>query len=297
MRPVFDFDQLNALLRDFYELTQIRITVFDDRFRELTFVPGTHAPLCTLIRAAGGEAACRDCDRAACARASRQSSALIYRCHAGLMEAIMPFYVKDTLVGYLILGQALVYPSRDAARAAVEPRCRALGVDSGRLRAAFDASPLVSESCFQSATHILHALASYLTLEKMATLKEERVAERLDNYICEHFTEPMTAQTLCDRLQIGKTQLYSLSKQLYGSGVAQQVRKLRIEKARRLLAERPDMSVGDVAEACGFSDYNYFISVFTRMTQESPSRYRRHAAGRAAPETPAAELKVSPRRV
>ena len=69
-----------------------------------------------------------------------------------------------------------------------------------------------------------------------------------------------------------------VSKQLYGSGVAQRVRALRIEKARRLLAERPELSVGDVAEACGFSDYNYFISVFTRLTKESPSRYRRRAA-------------------
>ena len=278
MRPVFDFDQLNALLRDFYELTQTRITVFDDRFQELTFVPGTHAPLCALIRAAGGEGACQACDREACARARGQSSPLIYRCHAGLMESIMPFYVKNTLAGYLILGQALAYPSREAARAAVEPRCRALGVDPDRLRRACDSSPLVSESYFQSATHILHALASYLTLEKMATLKADRIAERLDNYISEHFTEPMTAQALCDRLQIGKTQLYSLSKQLYGSGVAQRVRALRIEKARRLLAERPELSVGDVAEACGFSDYNYFISVFTRLTKESPSRYRRRAA-------------------
>lgn len=278
MRPVFDFNQLNALLRDFYELTQIRITVFDDGFRELTFVPGTHAPLCALIRAAGGADACHACDREACARASSRSSALIYRCHAGLMEAIMPFYVNNTLAGYLILGQALVYPSREAAWAAVGPRCRALGVAPDALRRACDQSPLVSESYFHSATHILHALASYLTLEKMATLKADQIAERLDNYINDHFTEPMTAQTLCDRLQIGKTQLYSLSKQLYGSGVAQRIRALRIEKARHLLADRPDMSVGNVAEACGFSDYNYFISVFTRMTQESPSRYRRRSA-------------------
>lgn len=278
MRPVFDFDKLNALLRDFYELTQIRITVFDSNFRELTYVPGTYTPLCALLRASGAENACRACDQEACTRAASQSGALIYRCHAGLMEAIMPFYVKDTLVGYLILGQALAYPSQQEAFEAVKSRCSAFDVDPEQLREACSRTQLISEDYFHSATHILHAIASYLTLEKMATLKEDRIANRLDNYIYEHFTEPITAQTLCNNLQIGKTQLYSLSKQLYGSGVAQRIRSLRIEKARQLLAERPDMSVNDVAEACGFNDYNYFISVFSRLTGESPARFRRQTA-------------------
>lgn len=284
MRPVFDFDKLNALLRDFHELTQIRITVFDSDFRELTYVPGTNTPLCTLVRASGAEGACRTCDQAACRRAAKQSEALIYRCHAGLMEAIMPFYVKDTLAGYLILGQALAYPSREEAYAAIEQCCRPFNIPPEQLRRACDSTMLISEDYFHSATHILHAIASYLTLEKMATLKEDRIAARLDNYIYEHFTEPITAQTLCQELQIGKTQLYSLSKQLYSSGVAQRIRKLRIEKARQLLAERPDMSVSDVAEACGFSDYNYFISVFSRMTGRSPSRFRKHTASDNKPE-------------
>lgn len=280
MRPVFDFDKLNALLRDFYRLTQIRITVFDSGFEELTYVPGTNAPLCTLLRASGAESACRECDQAACARAASrgQAGALTYRCYAGLMEAIMPFYVDNTLAGYLILGQALAYPSREEAFVAVERRCRRYGIDPSLLREACDRTPLISEDYFRSATHILHAIASYLTLEKMATLKEDRIAERLDSYIHEHFTEPITAQSLCRQLQIGKTQLYSLSKQLYGIGVAQKIRSLRIEKARQLLSQRPDMRVNDVAEACGFSDYNYFISVFSRLTGESPSRYRRRSA-------------------
>lgn len=277
MRPVFDFDKLNALLRDFYMLAQIRITVFDSSSQELAYVPGSNAPLCALLRASGAESACHECDRAACARAASQgqAGALSYRCHAGLMEAILPFYVHNTLVGYLILGQALAYPSREEAFVEIKRRCRRFKIDPELLNDAFERTTLISEDYFLSATHILHAIASYLTLEKMATLKEDRVAERLDRYIHEHFTEPITAQSLCCQLKIGKTQLYNLSKRLYGSGVAQKIRSLRIEKARQLLIQHPDMCVNDVAEACGFSDYNYFISVFSRLTGESPSRFRR----------------------
>lgn len=280
MRPVFDFEKLNALLQDFYKLAGIRITVFDDQLRELTYVPEAGTPLCVLLRASGAIDACHKCDQAACARAiaRRHFDAQPYRCHAGLMEAVVPFYAQNTLAGYLILGQALVYPSYEAAFAAIERCCRPFGVESARLREACARMPLISEDYFHSATHILNAIASYLTLEKMATLKEDRIAERLDNYIHAHYTEALTAQSLCRQLQIGKTQLYALSKQLYGSGIAQKIRSLRIEKARQLLREHPNMRVNDVAEACGFSDYNYFISVFSRITGESPSRFRRHAA-------------------
>lgn len=280
MRPVFDFEKLNALLRDFYKLTNIRITVFDSDFHELTYVPEENTPLCTLLRASGAEEACHACDRAACSRAVAQSQLepLTYRCHAGLMESIMPFYVQNTLAGYLILGQTLAYSSYDEAFVQVERRCRHLNIDPAQLRTACETTRLVSEDYFLSAAHILHAVASYLTLEKMATLKEDRVAARLDQYVRAHFTENITAESICRQLKIGKTQLYGLSKQLYGSGVAQKVRELRIEKARELLAQRPDLRVNDVAEACGFSDYNYFISVFSRMTGESPSHFRRRSA-------------------
>lgn len=280
MRPVFDFDKLNALLRDFYKLTQIRITVFDSDLRELTYVPEEGTPLCTLLRASGMESACRECDRIACARAvaQRHCAPQPYRCHAGLTEVVVPFYVQNTLAGYLILGQSLVYPNYEEAFCEIERHCAAYGIDNGLLREACKRMPLVSKEYFHSATHILHGIASYVALEKMATLKEDRIVQRMDSYVRAHFTENLTAQRLCRELQIGKTQLYALSKQLYGSGIAEKIRSLRIEKARQLLTEHPDMRVNDVAEACGFSDYNYFISVFTRITGQSPSRFRRDSA-------------------
>ena len=46
----FDIAKLHSLLKDFYQLTKIRITVFDDSFRELTSYPDEIADFCKLIR-------------------------------------------------------------------------------------------------------------------------------------------------------------------------------------------------------------------------------------------------------
>ena len=89
--------------------------------------------------------------------------------------------------------------------------------------------------------------------------------------------ENISARDLCDRFGIGKTQLYAIVKQKYGCGLMRHVRDLRMSRAKRLLVQRPDLSVSDIAFDCGYSDYNYFISVFSHLVGKSPNRYRREA--------------------
>ena len=57
-------------------------------------------------------------------------------------------------------------------------------------------------------------------------------------------------------------------------GIAKHIRNLRIEYAKQLLAEKNELNISQIAEACGYADYNYFITVFSRATGLSPRRYR-----------------------
>lgn len=50
MLSVFDLDKLYGLLKDFYRITQIRITVFDSDLHELVSYPEDIAPLCQIVR-------------------------------------------------------------------------------------------------------------------------------------------------------------------------------------------------------------------------------------------------------
>ena len=68
--------------------------------------------------------------------------------------------------------------------------------------------------------------------------------------------------------------MYKLSQHLYGCGIQQQVRKLRMEQAQHLLLDHPEMSISLIAEECGYADYNYFITVFSRTVGQSPGCYR-----------------------
>jgi len=124
-------------------------------------------------------------------------------------------------------------------------------------------------------------VASFLCMDHRVLLRQQGVQAQVDAYSNEHFTEDISADMLCRRFGIGRTALYGFARQNYGMGVAQHIRALRIAHARKLLVEQPGLNISEVAEKCGFRDYNYFITVFGRMVGAAPRQYRLQRLGEA----------------
>lgn len=275
MISTFDLTKLESLLKDFYNITGIRITVFDESLQELVSYPAEIPPFCQLIRTdRSGAAECLRCDKHACEIAAKRHLAYTYRCHAGLTESIAPLFMGNIVIGYLLFGHVFCYPTYEEGITAIETLCSRYQLSQAALCAAVRKQKLVSEDYITSASHILQAVASYLCLERMAVLKQQELPVQIDAYITEHFTENIDAVSICRQFQIGKTQLYAISRQNYGIGIAEHIRKLRIKKAKELLALQPDLSITEIASLCGFKDYNYFITVFKRLTGSTPKSYR-----------------------
>ena len=164
----FDLNKLNYLLQDFYNLTHIRITVFDDSFHELAAYPEQISPFCKLIRSdVNGQRECSLCDENACKTAAKHHSPYTYCCHAGLTESIVPIHLGNIVIGYLLFGQVFCYDSHEEGWRQIRAFCK-----------------------------------NY----------------RIDTYISEHFADELDAQTLCEHFRIGKTKLYEIAKQNYGTG-------------------------------------------------------------------------------
>jgi AraC-like DNA-binding protein len=60
----------------------------------------------------------------------------------------------------------------------------------------------------------------------------------------------------------------------YGCSFYQWVSGLRIEQAKRLMTEQPDLKIQDVADRCGFSSRSVFTQVFTRETGINPREWK-----------------------
>lgn len=152
--------------------------------------------------------------------------------------------------------------------------CSPYAVDMDALKEALYKQPIIPEDYILSASHIMRSVASYLCMERMITLHNKELPAQIDDYITMHYTEAINVRTICEHFQIGKTSLYEIAEQNYGIGIAEHIRNLRIKKAKALLTEYPELQISEIAAACGFSDYNYFITVFKRLTGKPPKQFR-----------------------
>lgn len=271
----FNIEKLQDMLKDFYNLTRIRITVFDETFEELAAYPENVPQICELIRQdERGWEACMACDERAFKMAVSQKTPYTYRCHAGMTESIAPIYAGDILIGYLFFGNVFSYPSHEVGWDVVQKLCKPYRVNESDLKMAVWRQPLISEDYIASASHILQAVSAFLYHDRLVALREQELPVRIDDYIAAHFTEPIDTAALCEEFGIGKTRLYKICKQNYGTGVAEHIRTLRVDKAKTLLEEDRERSIADISAECGFEDYNYFITVFKRETGQTPARYR-----------------------
>lgn len=270
----FDISKLHALLKDFYNLTKIRISVFDDTFHELTSYPDEIAYFCQIIRSSNiGAEKCRLCDKHACEIAAARRTLYTYQCHAGLTESIAPIVMGNIVIGYLLFGHVLSYNSYEQGWDVIKKCCRTYDIPMQNLKMACWRQPLITRDYITSASHIMQTVASYLCMERMVSLRQQELPVQIDEYIQAHFTDEINAVLIAKQFQIGKTKLYEIAKQSYGIGIAEYIRNLRIKKARELLTEHPEFSLTEVSSKCGFEDYNYFITVFKRLVGMPPKKF------------------------
>lgn len=81
--------------------------------------------------------------------------------------------------------------------------------------------------------------------------------------------------TLADKLNISRSQLYKKVKGLTGLSVSIFVRNIRLRKAAQILKTN-SLTVSEVAYEVGFSDPGYFTKCFREMYSVSPSEFMKH---------------------
>ena len=90
------------------------------------------------------------------------------------------------------------------------------------------------------------------------------------------YTRPgLTIGELAGTLGTNRTYLADYIKPVYHVTFREWIAALRIEYAKRLLSEHPDMTVGAIAEASGFLSLSYFTRIFSEKEGASPAKWKR----------------------
>ena len=93
-------------------------------------------------------------------------------------------------------------------------------------------------------------------------------------YIGEHYSDPeFNISVLADNMHVSLSYLSSQFKQATGSNLISYVTAMRMDYARRLLADRR-YSIGEISAMSGYEDAKYFPKLFKKKTGFTPSEYR-----------------------
>ncbi len=277
MKTVFHTDELSVLLQDFYELTGLRTVVFDAYGIDILSYPKELPDFCKLIRRTeNGKLACFQCDQIACKRAKESKKTVMYDCHAGLIEVITPIFVKNAVVGYLLLSHIVQGIDEKAETQLVKNRCKQYGICENELMSAYQKLQKTEYKKIKSASNLLSMAASAIYETKLAKIVSGSVQDKLADYLNNNLSKELTSETICNALEISRTTLFNLSKEMYGLSINKHITNLRMQRAIELLTDS-HLSIAQICDEIGINDYNYFFRVFQKHTGFKPSAYKKRS--------------------
>jgi len=272
MKLEFNHQQLMALMKDFHVLTGLRMVLFDDEYRELISYPQSSCAFCRSMKAVPDtRRLCDLSDGHSFRRCETERKLIIYTCHAGLIEAAVPLIDNHVIIGYLMFGQISSCSDRELLRVSLNEKLTAYGITADADPAAD--IPIKTREEIQAAAKIMEACTLYALLNQAVALRSRNFAGELQEYLAAHLSDPLDSQSIARALGISRSRLYQQCQQYLGMGIAEYLRKLRVEKAQRLLRET-SLTISEISSRVGFTDYNYFRRVFRKETGISAREYR-----------------------
>lgn len=118
-----------------------------------------------------------------------------------------------------------------------------------------------------------------LSLRVPANPEPSSLAHQVQEYIDQHFREPLTLQELGEALHASPYYLSHVFKEASGYSPMQYLTRRRIGEAQNLLVET-DLPIARIAEEVGYDTQNYFNLQFSKHVGMPPRKFRQslHAA-------------------
>lgn len=294
MHMNLDSQRLLKLLKDFYILTNIKIVVFDADYQEILAYPDNHCSFCALMHQhQNTKKYCLQSNLRSFESSKKKNALVLYRCHAGLIEATAPLKTKGRIIGYCMFGQITDDPDARHISRHLEGICHKYGLPLPRPATSGKTDTLSGprekhgdhvltfsdmnykiQEQISAAASILEACASYVLMKDLIEIGQTPFVAQIDSYIQEHIQEEILVQELSDYLDMSRSKLYELTAKYLGMGLAQYILLQRMELAKKYLSET-NLSIATIASDVGFSDYNYFCKVFRKKTGLTPKQYRK----------------------
>ena len=206
----------------------------------------------------------------------RQRQPFLKKCHAGVVEWVVPLFCGQNYDGVLIVG-----PFRQARGACPYPQWQ--------IQQQFEQLSVYREESMQMLIPLLDILVGFIVMrrEQLLQARMDRIGDpriaRAVRYVDEHYDEDGSSVAgIASECGLSPSRFMHLFKSETGIRFTEYLHKVRIREAQRLLRFTNE-TIGEIARHVGFRDQSYFGAVFKRVTGTTPRRFRSGAASSMVP--------------
>jgi len=273
MDSYIDKDELVRTIKQFYILTNLKVTVFGTNHEVLAEYPITHCnEFCSYLNLTdAGKKLCEESNWEAFERCTNKK-VYVYHCHAGLYEVIAPLVQSDELIGYIMFGQFTIEEDRPLIEEKLKDLKRVVNFET-----AISLIPQIKCQDIKTTNaqaDILSICCKYFITNEIIKLNSSLVTYQVLNYIHQHYSEDFSIDTLCDTLNISRTKAYDVFKKEKNIGLMEYVTNLKMSKAKDLL-ENSAYSIKEITYMIGLHSSNQFINIFKKKFNITPKQYQK----------------------
>ncbi|WAM33176.1 PocR ligand-binding domain-containing protein [Caldicellulosiruptor morganii] len=274
-KEIIKYDDLISVLDNFSYITGISANFLtaDNQWVE-NKKKGT-CEFCMLMKQyyKNGEA-CKNSDLNGAQTAQKKKGIHVYRCHMGLIEAVIPLFFNNSYIGALFIGQILLEPPSEQMWQQVLEKIKDQPLDQQKVKKSFFNLTYIDQEKLKSVLDMMHIVAKYIIDSEMIRISSLSSIEKIIEYIKNHYMEDITLEDLAKMVYLSPTYLSYLFKKQLGITFKEYLINIRLKKSKELI-ETTDLSIGEISKMVGIEDQNYFSRLFKRKFGVSPLNYKK----------------------
>lgn len=271
----FETTKLSKLLSAFSLITKVRIVIFDKNFNKVISSNLDDSPYCKLIQTNKDNLNKCNCSNCEAFLHCKQSDELfIYKCHAGLFEAMLNLKIEHNIVGYIMFGQISDIKDNLERFKLLSENLNKIKISNLKKKEIVNSLTYKSLDEIKAISIILLSLSKYVLSEKYVSLKRNEFKKELDNIILNNLdNHKLTSYFIAKELGINRTKLFLNAKAYLDISLNEYILEKKLSSAKILL-ENSDFSIEEIAFKTGFNTYSYFLKSFKKRYKITPHKFQ-----------------------